>query len=434
MTNDIQIIAPFEPLGWQVEPWRDTSLILLLTGSAGGGKSRLAAEKIHGFCQRYAGTTALVLRKAKEYCGTSVLPFLEHAVIGDDPRVTYKRGFGRFEYENGSTIYTGGMQDQRQREAVRSIGGKGALDVVWMEEANAFVEEDFNEVLARMRGTAAPWMQLMLSTNPDAPTHWIKKRLIDDREASVYYSGAKDNPNNPAEYLAILDRLTGIQRLRLRDGLWVQAEGAIYTGFSDELHVIDRDKLPEHRGMRHFRSVDFGYNNAFVCQWWGIGPDANLYMYREIYMTKRLVEDHARQINSLTTPQEQIEATVCDHDAEDRATLERYGIPTTAAEKAVLPGIQAVQARLRKEDNGKPRLFVCRDALAEMDPALEHDKKPHSTLEEFPGYVWEDWRPGQAHKEQPHKENDHGMDALRYAVMYIDGKPRYGPPKVARYA
>jgi glutaryl-CoA dehydrogenase len=48
-----------------------------------------------------------------------------------------------------------------------------------MEEANRFTEDDFNEILARLRGTAAPWRQVMLTTNPGAPTHWIKRRLID---------------------------------------------------------------------------------------------------------------------------------------------------------------------------------------------------------------------------------------------------------------
>ena len=27
---------------------------------------------------------------------------------------------------------------------------------------------------------------------------------------------------------------------------------------------------------------------------------------------------------------------------------------------------------------------------------------------------------GRANKEEPHKENDHGMDATRYGAMYLD--------------
>ena len=67
-TNPRQIarIATFSPLAWQVKPWRDQRSILLLTGAAGGGKSRLAAEKLHGFCKRYDNAMALMLRKTRQ--------------------------------------------------------------------------------------------------------------------------------------------------------------------------------------------------------------------------------------------------------------------------------------------------------------------------------------------------------------------------------
>ena len=60
-----EYLAPFVPLPWQVKPWRDKALELLLTGSAGGGKSRLAGEKIHGFCKKYPGAMGLMVRKTR---------------------------------------------------------------------------------------------------------------------------------------------------------------------------------------------------------------------------------------------------------------------------------------------------------------------------------------------------------------------------------
>ena len=55
---------------------------------------------------------------------------------------------------------------------------------------------------ARLRGKMpAKYRQIIVATNPGfADMHWIKVRLIDGGEASVYYSGAKDNPTNPADY------------------------------------------------------------------------------------------------------------------------------------------------------------------------------------------------------------------------------------------
>jgi PBSX family phage terminase large subunit len=413
-----EIIAPFKPHSWQVEPWKYTGPVMLLTGSAGGGKSRLAGEKVHGYLKKYPGAMGLMLRKMRQSMTNSTVLFMDRLVIGDDPQVRHYPSKLRFEYSNGSVLAYGGMSNEEQREQIRSIGTEGGVDIVWMEEASRFVENDFNEVLARMRGKAAPWMQVILSTNPDIPTHWIYKRLIQQGEAKVFYSSALDNPANPEAYLANLERLTGVLYKRLVKGQWIQAEGAVYDGYDTSIHLIDPFPIPPE--WRRIRVVDFGYTNPFVCHWWAMDNDGRMYRYREIYKTQTLVEDHARQIVALSNG-ERIEATICDHDAEDRATLERHGVPTVAASKAISVGIQAVQARLRKAGDGRPRLYLMRDALVETDRALETEHKPLCTEDEFPAYIYPEGKDGRPVKEEPVKLNDHGMDALRYAVMYLDG-------------
>ena len=421
MTQRVAPELTFSPLPWQVEPWRDTAPVMLLTGSAGGGKSRLAAEKLHGFCLHYPGAMALAVRKIRQSMTNSTVLFLEHAVIGKNNQlVRHFPSKRRFEYRNGSMLVYGGMANQEQREQIRSIGKDGSLDIVWMEEANGFQESDFNEIIARMRGKTAAWRQIELTTNPDTPSHWIYKRLIKGGQAHVYYSGATDNYHNPDDYITSLESLTGVQYKRLVKGQWIQAEGAVYDGFRHELHVVEPFAIP--REWRRFRAVDFGYTNPFVCQWWAIDGDGRLYLYREMYRTQTLVEDAARQIVELSQG-ERIETTICDHDAEDRATLEHHGVPTKPAQKAVSVGIQAVQARLRKAGDGRPRLFLFSDALIEPDAKLEAKRKPLCALDEFPGYIWQETRDGRPNKEEPVKDNDHSMDALRYAIMYVDNAP-----------
>src|SRR5262249_10333378 len=103
-----------------------------------------------------------------------------------------------------------------------------------------------------------------------------------------------------------------------------------------------------------------------------------------------------------------------DWDAEDRATMARHGLRTQAAPKDVTPGIQAVQERLRVAADGRPRLYVLRDALVRRDPA--RGKLPCGFIEEIESYVWERAADGRPAKEAPHKEDDHSMDAARYLV------------------
>lgn len=415
-------IAIYMPLPWQIAPWRDKSPILLLTGSAGGGKSRVAGEKLHGYLKKYPGCTGLMLRKAREYGSKSIVPFMQKTVIGSDPTVRMRKVDTSFTYANGSILYWGGMRDDSQREGLRSIGPDGALDIVWIEEANQFTENDFNEILARMRGKSAPWQQVILSCNPDDPNHWINQRLILGGEASVYYSGAKDNPHNPPGYTEFLNKLTGVLRTRLVEGRWSQAEGVVYDGFDPAIHVIEWFKIPSH--WPRYRSIDFGYTNPFVCQWWALDDDGRAYLYREIYRTGKLCEDLAKEIKYLSH-NENIVQTVADHDAEDRATLERHGVYTVPANKSVSPGIQAVTARLQKAGDGRPRLFILRGALTDEDPALKSRRAPHSTEAEITGYIWQKAPDGKPIKETPLKQNDHGMDAMRYMMMALDKKGVY---------
>jgi Phage terminase large subunit len=234
-----RVIAPYAPLPWQVAPWRDRGPVILLTGSAGGGKSRLAAEKIHGYCLKYPGATALVARKVKVSMTSGAVLLFERTVIGDDPRVRHKSSKSRFEYANGSLLLYAGLEDEDQRERLKSIGQDGAIDISWMEEANEFEEADYNAIGARTRGRAAPWRQRILTCNPDAPTHWIYRRLIQHQEARVYYSGRHDNPHNPADYDATMNTLTGIDDLRLNKGQWVQATGLVYDVWDESQNVTE---------------------------------------------------------------------------------------------------------------------------------------------------------------------------------------------------
>jgi phage terminase large subunit len=206
--------------------------------------------------------------------------------------------------------------------------------------------------------------------------------------------------------------------------------------YDPTVHLSDRFNHRSHPpdSWPRYLAVDFGYTNPFVCQWWAEDPDGRLYLYREIYKTRTLVEDHAAQIKRLMKAQGRTEpefrAIVCDHDAEDRATLERHlGRSTVAAHKDVKPGIEAVQSRMKVQPDGKPRIYLCRDALVERDQALADAKKPCSTVEEIAEYIWDPASPpslaGQP-KEAPLKRNDHGMDSARYLVSQCDlvGRPK----------
>ena len=333
-------IAVFRPYEWQVSVLYDTSPTIVLTGSAGGGKSRVAAEKVHAFCKRYNGATALVLRKTRESMTNSTVLFLDRQVIGQDPFVRHFPSKNRFEYVNGSILAYGGMKNEEQREQIRSIGQDGSVDIAWLEEANKFTEDDFNEVIARMRGKVSSWSQIILTTNPDSASHWIYKRLIQGGEASVYYSHAEDNPANPPEYIENLKKLTGVLGLRLREGRWVQAEGAVYDTFDVYLHVIDN--IDWNRLRTFIVGVDWGYTNPGVMSVWGIDGDGRIYLVYEIYRTQKTLswwKEQGKKIKKKYRPR----AFVCDPS--EPANIQSFrdsGLPAVKANNDISLGILEV--------------------------------------------------------------------------------------------
>ena len=233
--------------------------------------------------------------------------------------------------------------------------------------------------------------------------------------------------------LGILDNLTGVRYFRLRKGLWVQAEGAVYENYDPAVHIIDRFDIPAE--WPRFWVIDFGYKNPFVWQAWAMDGDGRLFRYREIYFTERLVEDHARAmlqasgyerrdgelVPIVEKPDPLPRAIICDHDAEDRATLERHiGRATEAAVKAISPGIQSVQQRLNKAGDGRARIYFLRDSLVEVDRSLAAKSEPTCTEQEFEMYIWPPGVDGKPVKEVPVDKFNHGMDTTRYMVAKFD--------------
>lgn len=414
---------PYEPFGAARALWSDHRDEVLLSGPAGTGKSRACLEKIHAACLRWPGARALIVRKTRESLTETALVTWEEKVLpAQSPIASGSRRSHRqsYLYPNGSVVVVGGLDRPGKVMSTE-------YDLIYIQEAIELFEDDWESLTTRLRNGVVPFQQLIADTNPDRPTHWLKLR-VDRGATAILESRHEDNPllwdrdtNDWTEigrtYIGKLDRLTGARKPRLRHGKWVQAEGVVYDDWDRQIHIVDPFEIPA--SWRRIRAIDFGYANPFVCLWIAIDDDCRIYVYREIYFTKRTVKVHAKQINELSSG-ETYEFSVSDHDAEDRATLLENGIATIAARKEVNPGIEKVQERLKDAGDGRTRLYVFRNCLIERDPGLSDAKKPCSILEEFDSYSWPKTPDGKAHKELPEKLNDHAMDALRYAAMAVD--------------
>ena len=321
-------------------------------------------------------------------------------VIGEDCKTDAGGTFTMY----GNKVHCFGADKADSYKAITGMTSHGWLaNEVTLQHANS-LRECFN----RCSGEDA---RVFWDTNPDYPEHPVKTQYIDKSgerlsngrlRIQAWHFNLDDNPYLPNDYVEGLKANTppGMWYDRAIKGQWVSAEGLVYALFDREVHVVEPFTPPA--DWKRIRAIDFGYTNPFVCLWGAVDYDGRLYIYAEHYKAGALIGEHAQEIHKRGS----VSWTVADHDAQERAELNAKGIPTTAAIKEVSLGLQRVAERLVVQPDGYPRLFISGVCV--------------NLLREFGQYVWEPIGDGRAVKEEPHKENDHAMDGLKYMVAALD--------------
>lgn len=439
---------------------------VLLSGAFGTGKTRVGCEKGYRLNQLYPGNRGLIVRKTfSDVKSTTISQTLLEDVIPPShiPEDGHNKSEHRIVHYTGqktpdgepvtSEIFYHGLDSGRATgddDLPRKIGGM-EFGWIFVDEASELSKGEWTQLLGRLRYNRRrvgnyvykiPFRQIFAATNPEHPGHWMYKWFFDDDRGTTYTLKMEDNPYLEDDYIQTnKDNYSGVYYDRYVLGKWVGAEGLIYDEWDADVHYVHPNELPgpweilreeEYEdGMSYFvkppdnwrvyRSIDFGYNNPFVCLWVGRGPDDQFVVFRQIYKTEELVEDLARMIKKWDPRDHVIDQSFADWDAEDRATLQRHGVDVTKANKAVSPGIQSVKARLQKDERGIPNLFLMKGSrVHEPDRnLLEGDvKEPTKAVEEITGYKWKD----NEKEDRPEKARDHAMDALRYVVHTLDAR------------
>lgn len=400
----------------------------ILEGPFETGKTLVALTKLHALLCKYPKARALMTRATYASLVTSAIATYENKVLPvppDDKDSGVSKFGGKkpefYDYPNGSQIVVAGLDNPGKTLSAE-------YDYIYVNQAEELMLDTWETLTRATTGRAGnvPDPMIFADCNPGAPTHWIlhrkalkRFRQMHEHNPSLFDQKTGQITPQGIRTMEALNALTGVRYKRGRQGLWVAAEGQVYEGFDPDVHLIDPFPIPA--SWPRYRVVDYGYTNPFVCQWWATDEDGRMYLYREIYMTRRTVKVHSQQIKSFP---EHISATPADHDAEDRATMTENGIVTVAAKKDISVGIQKVEERLKIQGDGRPRMYIFKGALIEADPELYKDTPgdmgPVCTEMEFPVYVWPKGVDGKPQKEVPVDLYNHGMDCVRYMTMYLD--------------
>jgi len=190
--------------------------------------------------------------------------------------------------------------------------------------------------------------------------------------------------------------------------------GAVYPDFDILSHGVSKPEIDP--TWQHFRAIDFGYENPFVCLWITVDPLDRVIVYDEYYRSHVSVEQACIDIMQKEQEHSQwwqipdnkggnaidYEFTVCDPSAASaRATMLEKGIVTSKAKTDIVGGIELVRQALKYRDDGLTGL------------AVDIDRCPN-TIKESQLYSYPELITSINSREAPTKENDHAMDCLRY--------------------
>ncbi|MDO4778522.1 MAG: PBSX family phage terminase large subunit [Tissierellia bacterium] len=167
---------------------------IVMKGSAGSGKSVDTAQNYILRLLKDKGRNLVCVRKSDITNRDSTYAELSGAIyrmFGDKADKYFKVIQSPLKIEcraNGNQIIFRGMNDERQREKLKSITfKKGKLTDVWIEEATELTQADFEIIDDRLRGQLpeGQFYQIRLTFNPVSKTHWIKKTFFDFDDKNV---------------------------------------------------------------------------------------------------------------------------------------------------------------------------------------------------------------------------------------------------------
>lgn len=428
---------------------------ILYGGAAGGGKSHLlrniaiiAATAIPG-CQIY-----LFRRKFPDLIANHMdgpqgfRAILGPLVAAGQVQITHKEI--RFFHGKGKPISRIKLCHCQHEKDIYNYQG-AEIHLLLLDEGTHFTARQYRYLRGRVRavGIEVPeFLQslipgIIVASNPGNVGHgWVKAAWVDDalpevvRQSSAKEGGMrrvfiparmKDNPallQNDPDYELRLEGLGSEALVKaLKEGDWSVIEGAYFTEWNIERHVITPFVIPDY--WMRFQSYDHGYAKPFSCGWWAVSdgslvenirgelchyPNGALIRYREWYGksdvdvgVRMTPEEISKGIKERELPGEEIyyrsadPAIFATQTGQSVASLfAKQGIIMQPADNERIAGWTQFRSRLKGVDEvSMVYAFTnCFDSIRTI-PALPHSEtRPEDLDTDAEDHCADEWRYG----------------------------------------
>lgn len=384
---------------------RSTKRYIVMKGSAGSGKSVDTAQNYILRLMQDKGRNLVCIRKSDITNRDSTFAELTGAIyrmFGDKAEQYWQINMSPLQLTckaNGNKIIFRGMNDDKQREKLKSITfQKGKLTDVWCEEATELTQADLEIIDDRLRGTLpdGQFYQIRLTFNPVNKNHWIKKVFFDipDDNVLCHHSTYLMNRFIDDAYRARMERrkIVDPEGYRIYGlGEWGEIGGLILHNWE----VKDISQNPADYDD-FANGQDFGFNHANVILPVGIKDD-DLYITKELYEFEKDTNELIGLALALGIDRKK--QMWCDSAEPDRIKMwQKAGFRARGVDKGGSAGSVKAQIDWLKQR----RIYVHPSCV--------------NTIKELQQWKWKkDERTGE-YLDEPVPFQDDAMAALRYAV------------------
>ena len=349
------------------------------------------------------------------YCGKSVgaverniiTPLFGISYLKDNFDMTYSRSGHVITARRGNKtnrFYCFGGKDESSYALIQGI----TLAGVMLDEVALMPRSFVEQALARCSVTGS---KLWFNCNPENPRHWFRQEWIlkaDSKNALHLHFEMNDNPSLDEETKERYRNMySGVFYQRYILGQWVMSEGVIYDMFNHDVNTYRPGEEPiwmKRRATRYI-ACDYGTTNPMRF--------LEIYDDEETIRVAREYDWDSRETHRQKTDKEYADdlinfmgdycAVIIDPSAASFiAELRSRGVYVIQPDNHVPDGIRKTASRLQR---GKIQVCTICERI----------------LDEFGTYIWDE-RAAQGGKEQPVKQNDHSLDALRY---YVNSLPAW---------
>lgn len=373
-------------------PAKDTHRFRVVCAGRRWGKTMLASEEIKG---KLIATECRIAYIATTY--GQARDIIWTTLIKELSPITIKANESRLEIEVKNLKGTTSLVQLRGWENAETLRGQKFHFLV--------IDE-----VAMMRNFWSVWQEVLIPTltdtrgevlfisTPKGFNHFYElyNRELTDNDFKSFHFTSYDNPHIPdGEIDKLKAQMTEDRFAQEYLAEFKRVEGLVYKEFNREKHLFK--ELPQVNFIDRLLGIDFGYNNPTAQILILKDFDNRYWVFGEWYKTNQ-INDQIVEIAQSFKPTK----VYPDPEAPEKIEeLRRAGLnvmEVTKGKDSIKNGINKVRELLKQG-----RLFIHESCT--------------NLIWEFETYSYPEKRPDNPEPEIPIKENDHALDALRYALM-----------------